>query len=150
MTKIVVQSSYDVHLSAAELLSSFSSWFMWCTGMSYSFDAQRFSAHPNTFVWHCLSGNSPLLPLESVWCFCKYVRHSFERTGIWHDASVQLLNLESYVTINISGIFTVPSSSYPTTPDIAVVYFQICSRYFFWLLHSQKTTKKCVLGLLQK
>jgi len=49
---------------------------------------------------------------------------------IWHDASAQLLNLESYVTLNISGIFIVPSSSYATTPHFAVVYVNICFRYF--------------------
>ena len=79
--------------------------------MSYSFAAQRFSTHPNSCDTIFQETLHSYLPLESVWCFRKYIRHSLEHTGIWHEASVQLLNLESYMTINISGIFIVPSNS---------------------------------------
>ena len=69
-----------------------------------------------------------LLPFEPIWSFASTV-DSLEHAVFRHDVSVQLQILQSYMTINISGIFIVPTSSYATS-HIAAVYIQMRFRRF--------------------
>jgi hypothetical protein len=125
VTKLLVQSSYIVHILLQNCWVA-SAFGLYGVRICLILSLRRGFRH----LWHYSSGNFPSLPIEPVWCFRTYIRHGLENMVIWHDASAQLLNLESYVTLNISGIFIVPSSRYATTPHFAVVYFHICFRYF--------------------